>query len=45
MTRYRVHVYEGCPDLILYAPSLEVARFFTEMCGFTIEHIEEDKNE
>jgi len=35
-TKVRIKTSLQTPDLIFYAPSLEVAIFYTEMCGFDI---------
>ena len=42
--RYRVKVSNPkCPDFIFYAPTKQMAIYYTEMCGFAVLNAKEEK--
>ena len=39
---FRVKVSGGTPDFVFYAPNIEAAKFYTEMCGFEVVSVQNE---
>lgn len=42
--KYTVTVRQNVPSFTFYAPNADVARFYTEMCGYAVKSVRQEKS-